>query len=371
MSLLDELLKKAERRPDKVDIPPQVEQIVARRNKRRIYVIFGLIIFTIFSGILLLALMARFTGFTQVEEMKIVRVSEIRSQKSDNQPQSGIPGKGQALQNFNSKDEDSADKPVYSPVKSGPTGKPETMGPEIVERKVRQRDTEKKELKVQKSKIRVEKSNSPPMVPLIPKIKVPDSMVTPGVSGTEIPKQDYNQTATENGKVVEKRGLLYRANTFESNGHYEEAIEYYERALKIDPSDYRVMNQIAYLYIKLGVPDRAIEYIDRLKKFRSDYVPSMINLSVALMMKAEYEEAEMVLLEVLGIEPFNKTALFNLAILYENKGRFEEAEGYYKRLLSTGDLRGKEGLKRIRLKKPLINKDHNKNDQDGKENPES
>ncbi len=392
MSLLDELLKKAEKRPDKADIPPQLERIVAKRNKKRIYLISGLVIFTIFSGIIVLALIGRFTGFIQVKGEKIVRVSEIGGQKSDIQPQAGptqkssafevLPREGPDGQNLNKRGENAEagspknrqiavlENPVYSPAKSGAEGNPETMGPEIADKKdaqkrVRQADTEKqkKGLKTRKSETQMKKTYT---APLIPELRVPDSIEIPKVSGTEIPKQEPNQAVTENGKAVEKRGLLYRANTFELNGNYEEAIEYYERALKIDPSDYRVMNQIAYLYIKLGIPDRAIEYIERLKKFRSDYVPSMINLSVALMMKAEHAEAERVLLDVIRVEPFNKTALFNLAILYENKGRLEEAEGYYRRLLSTGDSRGRVGLKRIKSKKPLIDKNYDKDNQDGK-----
>lgn len=185
-----------------------------------------------------------------------------------------------------------------------------------------------------------------------------EGMAKTSVSTTSSPSissTTYAPNVVNNEKL--RTELLYRANTYERDGQYHEAVRFYEEVLKIQSDDYRIMNQIAYLYIKLGIPGRAIEYAEKAIMIKPDYIPAMINLAVALMLKGEAVHAEKLLLRVLDLEPLNKTAIYNMAILYENTKRFGMAEEYYKKLFSLGEIKGKEGLERIGLKKPYIDSD--------------
>lgn len=331
MSLLEELLRKAEKKTEKVDIPPQLEKIVERRNKRR-QTIFFVVFFTFFSGIAFLFIvneqrlsLSQKKSGSEFREQK-VEVAKENLQKALQEP---LPSGPASAPGTHIVDEENRKVETSAPVKT-----------ERAEARIKARMIKEQSRKEQKYSTRVELSH-PPISPINP-IETP-----PQPSG-----------------LSERRELLYRAGFHEARDEYERAIEYYERILKIDPSDYRVLNQIVYLYVKLGIPEKAIDYARRLRRIRPDYIPGMMNHSVALIMKEEYKEAEAILREILAVEPQNKTALYNLAIVFEKEERYDEAGELYRRLSLAGDTRGNDGLRRIELKKSLIEKNKKKERKD-------
>lgn len=337
MSLLEELLRKAEKKAERVDIPPQLERIVERKSKRR-YVISFIILFSFFSGIVLLFIVKQ-QGLhllqgkpdSELREQKIEVAIEGLQKGSQEPPPSGSAS--------TQKQEivDERDSKVEAPV----LAMAQTHNPKIKAQKTKKQRLGK-EQKYDRT-VALHVSELPP------------------VSAVELPSQPGPELSD---RSLERRELLYRANFHEARGEYEKAIEYYERILKFYPSDHRVLNQIAYLYVKLGIPEKAIEFARKLMDIKADYIPGMINHSVALIMKGEYKEAEGILKKILTIEPHNKTALYNLAVVLEKEERYEEAEESYRRLSLTGDPRGMEGLRRMELKKSLIEKDKEKERKD-------
>ncbi|MCX7793028.1 MAG: tetratricopeptide repeat protein [Thermodesulfovibrionales bacterium] len=341
MSLLEELLRKAEKRPESSDIPPQLEGLLARKNKRK-KTISLIIFFSLFPGVVLVVLLfivnqpglSLFPEKTEPERTLL----EVKNQRLEIKKQG--PDSPESL--AGSIATDSPQQYVINQGSQNSHNALSELNPHVMSKPV---DTEKgkgESLAKEKSKF---KSNE--------KKSELHSITSKGLIAS-----------AQEPEASDRRELLYRANSLEQRGEYEKAIEYYEQILKTDPSDHRILNQIAYLYIKLRLPDSAIHYAQRIRELRPGYVPGMINHSVALIMKGEYKEAEKVLVEIISIEPYNKTALYNLALILEKEERLGEAEEFYKRLSSAGDIRGNEGLKRLELKKSLVDKGKDEKDKD-------
>lgn len=142
-------------------------------------------------------------------------------------------------------------------------------------------------------------------------------------------------------------GLLYLARGYELRGEFSSAVESYKKALFLDPADYRAMNNIASLYIRMSSPGQAIAYLEECVKLKDDYLPALVNLGIAKAETGKNREAESSFLKALSFDGSNREALFNIAVLYEKTLEFEKARGYYERLDSLGDPKGAKALERL------------------------
>ena len=170
------------------------------------------------------------------------------------------------------------------------------------------------------------------------------SQVTTGVSE----KKQHKKRAVN--KIMDLRArdeYLYIARKHELSGDYLKALRYYNKALKFDPDSAQILNNIAYMYIKLNNPSMANRFSRKALKIKSDYIPAMVNLSIGLAMEGKYDMAEEVLQRALKIDEHNREIILNLAILYERQKRFDTAMEYYTRLAGFGDINGDLGMARI------------------------
>lgn len=157
------------------------------------------------------------------------------------------------------------------------------------------------------------------------------------VTKAEKPKRDPS----------EKDLYLYMAWDYESKRDYPNAIESYKKVLAVEPLNYKVMNNIAALFIRLNSFEEANFYVQKALKIKSSYVPALINAGIIFAKSGKNHDAENYLLRALSYEPDNRYALFNIGLLYEKEGDYEKAFGYYSKLKLLGDERGSAGLERI------------------------
>jgi tetratricopeptide (TPR) repeat protein len=108
------------------------------------------------------------------------------------------------------------------------------------------------------------------------------------------------------------------------------------------------MNNIASIFLQLNSFEDAKTYSQMALSHKNDYVPSLINVGIALARLGITEEAESYLVRALTLEPDNRYALFNIAILYEKKENFKKAREYYLKLHQLGDMQGSIGLERTK-----------------------
>jgi len=161
-------------------------------------------------------------------------------------------------------------------------------------------------------------------------------------------------------KILDKTLYIYRGKAYEKRKDIRSAIAEYKKALVIDSNDYKVLNKIGALYIKLEDWDRAIEYLKTALKIRSDYIQAIVNLSISLEMKGKSKKAEDMLQKAYTMQPFNPYINYNLALFYERHNKIDMAFKYYKSAttLSTDNIKFMAllGIARIREKVGLLKK---------------
>ena len=108
------------------------------------------------------------------------------------------------------------------------------------------------------------------------------------------------------------------AHAYESLGRLDEAIAEYEEALRIDPKDNVIVNNLGAVYLRLGNFDRAAVYFRDVLRAEPRNVMAMTNLAYCHIQKGDVTEAELLLEKAVSINPEYVPAQQNLRTL---KGR--------------------------------------------------
>lgn len=147
---------------------------------------------------------------------------------------------------------------------------------------------------------------------------------------------------------------LYKAREYEMKGDHSKALVNYKKAMEMDKGNYAVINNIAYIYLRLNLVDESIRYSRMAIDINGDYTPALINLGIAYAKSGDLANAQERLERAFILEPDNKSVVLNLAVLHERQGRFQEAGEYFSRLVKSGDIDGTLGLARIHEKQGKI-----------------
>lgn len=141
--------------------------------------------------------------------------------------------------------------------------------------------------------------------------------------------------------------LLYSAREYEMKNDYQGALLNYKKALETDKNNFVIMNNIAYIYLKLGLTEESVRYSGMASEINKDYIPALINLGVASAKSENISAADAYFNHALKLDPNNKNVILNLAVLYERQMDYPKAHNYFSRLSKSGDLSGTLGLARI------------------------
>ncbi len=322
MSLLADLLSKVKYQGLKGEIPPNLKQMVANSTERSA-VIRKVVILSVLS------LTAIVTGFGTVYLFQaFLKPAVMKPAASMPQPvnMQGTAGPAAAA----------------VPTASSPAQEPEPAKPA----------PEKKPLSEKKP------------VPVIPakKEKAPEQRVqdksylisahAADDSEAAAPKKAPEEHLAVNS---EKRDMyIYSARASESRKDYQQTLSNYIKALEIDPDNpgnYIIMNNIAGIMIQMGRYSEALHYAGTALTIKKDYLPSLINMGIASIKLNNEADGERYLTRALTLEPSNRNALLNLAILHEKTLEYDKSySGFYK-LAQMGDIRGYLGLARVAEKK--------------------
>ncbi len=140
---------------------------------------------------------------------------------------------------------------------------------------------------------------------------------------------------------------LFAARTHEAKGQFKQALDSYLKALELDPINYVIMNNISGVYLRLKFFSEALSYANKALDIKTNYSPSLINAGIAHVSLGNLAEGEGFLARAATLDPSNKVALFNLAVLCEKQGNYDKAfENYYK-LSKMRDVDGCLGAARI------------------------
>lgn len=107
--------------------------------------------------------------------------------------------------------------------------------------------------------------------------------------------------------VLAPQADLYRSKGLaaQANGKYQEALNFYLKAVSAAPESPLLYNDIGIVYEYLGQPDRAQQYYLRILKVDSGYLPAYSNLGYLYLSQGDNEKAEQFFQERLNRSPDN------------------------------------------------------------------
>lgn len=163
-------------------------------------------------------------------------------------------------------------------------------------------------------------------------------------SGTVHPK--------EQKAVVKDRATidawLFAARTAEAHHDYNQAMDKYKKVLESDPFNYRVMNNVASMCLRLGLNNDALSYANQALKLKGDYVSALVNGGIAQGKLGNDNGAKSMLIQAITVEPANRQALYNMGLLQERSSALDDSYATWRRLADAGDADGLLGMARIK-----------------------
>jgi tetratricopeptide (TPR) repeat protein len=123
----------------------------------------------------------------------------------------------------------------------------------------------------------------------------------------------------------------------------DQAIQQFQKALRISPGDADAHNNLGIAYVSKGMFDEGIEHYQAALRLKPDYAEAYNNLGVAYVSKGMSDQALKYLEYATRLKPDYFEAHYNLAVLYLKSNDLASAERVYTRLASINP----EGAQRI------------------------
>jgi tetratricopeptide (TPR) repeat protein len=140
----------------------------------------------------------------------------------------------------------------------------------------------------------------------------------------------YSQYLGDDSSITD---LLDKGNSLFTEGRYEEAIQYYDKVLEIEPNDVYVLYNKGNAFYSLGNYTEAIQYFDKALEIEPRLVEALTNKGLALADLGKYQEAIQYVDKALEIEPRMVEALTNKGAALAKLGKYQEAIQYFDKAL--------------------------------------
>ncbi|MDP6584296.1 MAG: tetratricopeptide repeat protein, partial [Anaerolineales bacterium] len=124
-----------------------------------------------------------------------------------------------------------------------------------------------------------------------------------------------------------------RGNDHSNSGKYEEAIESYKQAIKLNPDDAYAHTRLGVAYRKSGMYEDAIESYKQAIRINPDDADAHIGLGIAYGRLGKHKEAIESYKQAIRIDPDFVLAHNGLGVAYRNLGKYEEAIESYKQVI--------------------------------------
>ncbi len=312
MSRLLDLLSRVGHKRKRKAVSPQLEEVYKQRdtgNKR-------------YSVVILVAAFLVFSGVALVYITKKLDLGENVSTHKTAQPSRIVQKNSQSLKLVSRNSHDVSQISIKkAPSPASPVKQ--------IEKQIEATDSNRAENGNRKKLKKLTEASKNPSPPASPSVDVEKQTILH--KRNVLMKNDTEKT----GSYIRDHNLKYlynRAHYLEREGRFQDAIDVYLQILKRSRGDYRVLNNLAYLYIRIGGYGEAETFARKALSSNKKYVPAILNLAIVLSEKGNKKEAEALLKEALSIEPRNRGVLYNLALLYEKEGLYDQALSIYSRL---------------------------------------
>ena len=121
--------------------------------------------------------------------------------------------------------------------------------------------------------------------------------------------------------------------TSEIQDSLTKAIEYYNKALELDPANAEIYNNRSLIYKELGKPDRAVRGFLKAIQLDPGYVKAYNNIGLLYYEKHNLAAAVSSFEKAISIDPRNLESYNNLAIVYKKQNNLPKARQLYQTIL--------------------------------------
>lgn len=124
--------------------------------------------------------------------------------------------------------------------------------------------------------------------------------------------------------------LLVEGNMLQEMGLFDQAIIFYNRALKMGGENSAVLAEKANTLLKMNEVDQAIRIFKQITEFEANFPRAYQGMGKAYEQLGNYKEAKKNYLKVMDLEPDNVQVLYHIGALYQDEGDFEKAGFYFR-----------------------------------------
>jgi tetratricopeptide (TPR) repeat protein len=129
-------------------------------------------------------------------------------------------------------------------------------------------------------------------------------------------------------------GLANLAQIYSEQGNTQEAINVFKKALEVNPNSPRILEQMAVAYDQVKDYPNVIESYRKAIALDEDSLELRKGLAQALLDNKQDDEAEKEFLKILEADPDEGVAYFRLAQIYKNRRDFDKALAHYNKASS-------------------------------------
>lgn len=130
-------------------------------------------------------------------------------------------------------------------------------------------------------------------------------------------------------------------NIYQQQRRYQEAIPYYQKALKVAPDDDRLLINLISCYFNVRQYEKALPYIDKAIQLDQGSLELYFKKAQAYFYLRQSGQEKAVYQQILKIQPNNLQAMNNLAQLYLDARQLDEAMELFKRAQSISPDEGR------------------------------
>ena len=139
--------------------------------------------------------------------------------------------------------------------------------------------------------------------------------------------QSQKLTTTE--KQLSYENLVKNGDEAYKKQQYNEALDYYTKAVIYSPNDKFTMLKIANIYKLLGNNTKALSFYDKLITLDKNNTDAFFNKGLVLATQKNYDDAIKCFERVIQLSPNYPYAYYSLGMAYEQKGDTNKALEYY------------------------------------------
>lgn len=158
-------------------------------------------------------------------------------------------------------------------------------------------------------------------------------IVATGAESEDVKKEKATMASLPPGKASDyySKGYDYKWNKKDP----DKAIEYYLKAVSIDPNHENALFELGYVYNEKGEYRKAIDYYSKVVALNPGAKDAFNNIGLAYSRLNDHQNAEKWYKKSLDIDPNYTLALNGIGLVAWKAKKYKEAEGWYKKAIQS------------------------------------